>query len=78
MQRKTRNLERCRTMVKEDKQDWYKFRSEVKHSLNRDQFELVCQMHSKYFKHKFYKPCTCNPRVIKQWIDEINKLYENN
>ena len=71
-------MERYRTMVKEDKLDWYKFQSEVKHSLNRNQFELVCQLHSKYFNHKFYKPCTCNPKVIKQWIAQIDDLYESN
>jgi hypothetical protein len=71
-------MERHRTMVKEDKLDWYKFQSEVKHSLNRNQFELVCQLHSKYFNHKFYKPCTCNPKVIKQWIAQIDDLYESN
>lgn len=71
-------MERHRIMVEVDKLDWYKFRSEVKHSLNREQFELVCQLHSKYFKHKFYKPCTCNPKVIKEWIQELNKIYESN
>tara|TARA_R110000822_G_scaffold188263_2_gene327408 strand:+ start:2330 stop:2527 length:198 start_codon:yes stop_codon:yes gene_type:complete len=64
-------------MVEVDKRDWYRFRAEVKQSLNQEQFKLLCELHSKYFNHKFFKPCTCNPKVIKEWIEDINKLYEN-
>lgn len=71
-------MERYRTMVEVDKKDWYKFKATVKNTLSQKQFELVCQLHSKYFKHKFYKPCTCNPKVIKEWIAQIDKLYESN
>lgn len=71
-------MERYRTMVEEDKKDWYKFRATVKHSLNQEQFELVCILHSKYFNHSFYKPCTCSPKVIKDWIAQLDKLYEAN
>jgi len=63
-------------MVKKDKLDWYKFLSEVKRSLNKEQFNLVCVLHAKYFKHRFYKPCTCNPRTIKKWIKDITDLYD--
>ena len=44
--------------------------------LTRVQFDLVCELHAKYFKHKFYKPCTCNPQTIKQWIAQLNDVYE--
>lgn len=71
-------MERHRIMVEPDRLDWYRFKSEVKHSLNQKQFKLVCELHSKYFNHKFYKPCTCNPAVIKEWIAQIDKLYETN
>jgi hypothetical protein len=69
-------MERHRVMVEKDRLDWYNFLAKVNHSLNRNQFQLVCELHSKYFKHKFYKPCTCNPKVIKQWISDITKLYD--
>ena len=70
-------MERHRIMVELDKKDWYRFRAEVKQSLNQAQFKLLCELHSKYFNHKFFKPCSCNPKVIKEWIEDINKLYEN-
>ncbi len=71
-------MERHRIMVEADKIDWYKFKAKVTHSLNKEQFELVCLLHAKYFNHKFYKPCTCSPKTIKTWIAQLDKLYETN
>ena len=51
---------------KEDRTDWGKFRMGKKSHLSAIEFELVCQLHSKYYKHKYYKPCTCNPKTIVQ------------
>ena len=65
-------------MDKLDELDWEKFRSNKKSSISQKEYTMVCELHSKYFKHKFYKPCTCNPRTINQWIAQINDLYENN
>lgn len=65
-------------MEKLDELDWAKFRSSKKSTISHKEFTMVCELHSKYFKHKFYKPCTCNPKTIKQWIAQINDLYENN
>jgi hypothetical protein len=41
------------------------------------EFELVCDLHSRYKKHSYYKPCTCNPKEIKRWIDHLNEIYQN-
>ena len=65
-------------MDKLDKQSWELFRADTSTSLTRVQFNLVCELHAKYFKHKFYKPCTCNPNTIKQWIAQLNDVYEKN
>ncbi len=61
-----------------DRIDWKLFRNEVRNKLNKKQFELVCQLHAKYFKHSYYKPCTCNPKTIVNWIEQLNKLYDTN
>lgn len=65
-------------MDKIDQKDWIKFRSNKKSKISQIEYNMVCEMHSKYFKHKFYKPCTCNPKTINQWIAQLNDLYENN
>lgn len=63
-------------MDKLDKLDWEKFRSSPKNSLSKEEFTLVCELHAKYFKHTFYKPCTCSPKTIKSWIAQLNDIYE--
>ena len=63
-------------MDKLDRLDWEKFRSSQKNSLSKEEFALVCELHAKYFKHNFYKPCTCSPKKIKSWIAQLNDIYE--
>ena len=63
-------------MEKLDRIDWKLFKDNVQDKLSQEQFELVCQLHAKYFKHRYYKPCTCNPKTIVYWIKQLNDLYE--
>ena len=62
---------------KEDRTDWRKFRMDKKQHLSAIEFELVCQLHAKYYKHKYHKPCTCNQKRIVQWIKDLNKIWDN-
>jgi len=67
-------------MVKFNKLDyakWENFRMGTKQHLSAQEFELVCQLHSIYYKHKFYRPCTCSPKTIKQWIKDLNVIWDN-
>lgn len=59
-----------------DKIEWQEFRASVNNVLNREQFDLICQLHAKYYKHRFYKPCTCSPKTIKTWIAQLNDIYD--
>jgi hypothetical protein len=34
-------------------------------------------LHSEYYKHKFYEPCTCSPKTINKWIKELNVIWDN-
>ena len=64
-------------MVEKDKKEWKKFLNRKKQSeLNRQQIKLVASLHSKLFSHKYEEPCTCNGKVYKRWIEDINKIYE--
>lgn len=60
-----------------DKKTWYKFRANTKNTLSSGEFETICRLHAKYFNHRFYKPCTCNPKQIKRWIVDLNKIWDN-
>jgi hypothetical protein len=59
-----------------DRLDWYNFRNELTNKISRMQYELICKLHAKYYKHSYYKPCTCNPKTIKQWIAQLNDIYD--
>ena len=63
-------------MEKLDRLDWERFRADVRNKLNEDQYNLVCTLHAKYYKHSFYKPCTCSPKTIKTWIAQLNDVYD--
>ena len=62
-------------MNREDYLMWEKFRENTKNTLEAEEFELICRLHAKYFNHRYYKPCTCNPKEIKRWISQLNEFY---
>jgi len=67
-------------MVKFNKQDyekWKEFRVDNRSNISRKEFEMVGDLHSRYYRHKYYLPCTCSPKIINQWIADLNKIYKN-
>ena len=67
-------------MVKFNKLDygeWSTFRMGTKDVISSVEFQLVCDLHARYYKHSFYKPCTCNPKVINKWIADLNVVWNN-
>jgi len=60
-----------------DRKDWQKFRMGTKHHLSAEEFQMVCELHSKYYKHSFYKPCTCSPKTVNKWIKDLNIIWDN-
>ena len=55
----------------DDIEIWRAFRDSKKTSITHEELEMVSDFHAKYFKHKFYKPCTCSPKTINKWINEM-------
>ena len=62
---------------KYDFKDWEQFRLSKKSTISREEFEMVCQLHATYYNHKYYEPCTCNPKLINKWIKELNVVWDN-
>lgn len=60
---------------KSDKKLWTEFRNNKRSKITRAEFQLLCTLHSKYLNHKYYEPCTCNPKTINKWIKELNEVY---
>lgn len=47
--------------------------------LNNTDFELLCKLHSIYFNHSYYKPCSCNGgKIIKEWAQQLDNLFGTN
>ncbi len=61
-----------------DKKDWYQFINKNTTKVQRHEYLMICELHAKYFKHKYKEPCTCSPQTIKQWIAQLNEVYERN
>ena len=68
-------MEDLSKMSKEDYQSWTEFRTNTSDTIRKEECEMVCQFHAKYYKHSFYKPCTCSPRTINKWIAMLNDVY---
>lgn len=62
-------------MTREDYLNWEAFRKEPKTSVSGEEYEMISRFHSKYFKHRFFLPCTCNPKTIQTWIENLNELF---
>ena len=63
-------------MEKIDRDNWKQFKAEVKDKLNKEQYKLLMQLHSKYYNHKYVDLCSCNPARLVQWIADIDKIYD--
>jgi len=61
----------------DDYKKWELFRKSKRKSLLTREFEMVCQLHAIYQKHSYYKPCTCNPKTIVRWINDLNEIWKN-
>lgn len=64
-------------MNKEDYNYWTEFRQTKGSTISKKEYTKICAMHSVYFKHAYYEPCTCSPKKIQRFITDINKLYDN-
>lgn len=60
-----------------DKKDWEIFRSSNASRVSKNEIELIARLHAKYFVHKYKIPCSCSPKTLQNWINDLNKFYEN-
>lgn len=65
-------------MNHQDKELWQLTRKNIVSEILYSDFQVVCTLHSKYFNHKYSEPCSCNRKMIKQWVRDLDKLYEKN
>ena len=66
---------RYRAMTIKDREDWVHFKANLTTKLTQPQYKLLCTLHARYYKHKYYEPCSCRPKEIVMWIKDIDNLY---
>ena len=55
---------------------WMTYLSTKTDKLKQNEFKMICEIHADVFAHPYHEPCTCSPKRIKNWIAQINKVYE--
>ena len=63
-------------MEKLDIIDWEKFRANTNAQISHEEYKMVAMLHAKYYKHQYYLPCKCSPKIINTWIAQLNDTYE--
>tara|TARA_R110000751_G_scaffold94166_3_gene183745 strand:+ start:3490 stop:3702 length:213 start_codon:yes stop_codon:yes gene_type:complete len=56
---------------------WKAFRISKSDTILRAEYRMVCLLHSQYYQHKYYEPCTCSPTIINKWIKDLNIVWNN-
>ena len=64
-------------MEQQDRIEWEQFKKEVRGKLTQPQYKLLCRLHSKYYNHTYYEPCSCRPKELVRWIADIDRIYNN-
>jgi|TARA_R110000803_G_scaffold94285_1_gene161874 hypothetical protein len=62
---------------KDDYKTWEAFRISKSDTILRAEYQMVCLLHSQYYNHAYYEPCTCNPKIINKWIKDLNIVWDN-
>lgn len=64
-------------MTKEDIKYWETFRANKSDKISKKEYQKICEMHARLKNHNYFEPCTCNPKGVQRFIDDINKIYDN-
>ncbi len=57
----------------EDRIIWNGVRERITSTMSNQDFKIMAKLHAKYFNHKYSEPCTCNKRILRQWIFQLNE-----
>jgi len=44
--------------------------------LETQEADKIADIHARIYSHKRFKPCSCSPKIWKQWINDILKVYK--
>ena len=55
---------------------WQEFRDGKSNVMTAEEQELLARLHSIYYNHSYYIPCSCSPKTYNTWIDHINTIHD--
>jgi len=57
--------------------DWWTIHQLKKvKKLDPETQKKIAKLHSKYFNHSYYLPCSCTAKTWQQWVSQLNDLYD--
>lgn len=62
-------------MTLEDRATWEDFKANVHNRLTPEYRKILCKLHAQYYNHKYNEPCTCDGKIYKMWIADIDRVY---
>ena len=62
-------------MTQEQIDEWSDYLLVANDKLTQEQYKMICRLHADLYAHPYHEPCTCSPKRIKEWIAQINKIY---
>ncbi len=63
-------------MTLEDRKTWEDFKANVTNKLTPEYRKILCNLHAQYYNHKYHTPCTCNGKIYRMWIADIDRVYD--
>jgi len=63
-------------MTEQDKIIWVDFKANVTNRLTPEYRKILCTLHANYYNHKYSEPCTCDGKIYKMWIADIDRIYD--
>ena len=55
-----------------DIRTWEEVRARITGKVSYPDFQILCQLHSKYFNHRYKEPCRCNKQNLRNWIADVD------
>ena len=62
-------------MTLEDRETWEDFKANVTNKLTSEYKKILCTLHAKYYNHKYHEPCSCDSKIYRMWIADIDRIY---
>jgi hypothetical protein len=62
--------------LEQNEYEWLtEFYARYKSSMSSQDQKQIAKIHARIFNHAYHIPCGCNPKLWKQWIEELRSVY---